>query len=54
MVPTQGPIPENFHEKIFRIGLVEKLSFFESAILDFFSHIFQFVFASFLLKSITN
>ena len=33
IILTQGPIPEIFVKKIMRIGEIEKLNFFESAIL---------------------
>ena len=33
---TQAPIPDIFAKKKLRIGGIEKLSFFESAILNFF------------------
>jgi hypothetical protein len=50
---TQGPICEILVKIAQLLGVVEKLSFFESANLIFFSK-FDFSFASFLLKLITN
>ena len=35
--------PWNFHKKFFRIGDFEKLSFFESVILDFFGFFLGFI-----------
>ena len=45
--------PCNFCKKILRIGGIEKLSFFESAILIFFFQKKKFFFASFLSKLVT-
>ena len=41
---TQGPIGEIFTKKILRIGRIEKLSFFEWAILNSFFHTNFFLF----------
>jgi hypothetical protein len=42
---SQGPISEIFEKKIFRIGGIEKLSFFEEAILEL---VFKFFFFCFI------
>jgi hypothetical protein len=50
---TQGPLCEILAKIAQLLMVVEKLSFFESAILIFFSKKIN-IFASFLFKSITN
>ena len=46
--------PWNFHKKILRIGGVEKLSFFESAILNFFFDFWFFFFFCFIPMKISH
>jgi hypothetical protein len=51
---TQGPICKILAKIAQLLGVVEKLSFFESAILIFFFKKKQTFFASFLFRLITN
>jgi len=50
---TQGPICEILATIAQLLGVVEKLSFFESAILNFFFQKKNFFFTSFLFKLVT-